>query len=372
MTVALQVLMSEIEKIAPKFLAEDWDNVGLLIGSPSQGISRALVTLDCTPEVVQEGISKKVDVIIAHHPLMFKPIKQIRYDLPGQDLVASMIQNKIMLYAAHTNLDSCPLGGTALLADCLKLTEQEFIMPGYRDQILKLVVFVPEEHVDKVRESITKAGAGGMGDYTECSFQTSGTGMFRPQPGANPFVGTVGSLESVQEVRLETIAPARSIERVIRAMLKAHPYESPAYDIIPTLNKGMEYGLGLVGYLPSEVTLAQLVKDVKELLRVCSLRVAGNLETRIKKVAICTGSGGSVVKNAAFKGAGVLIAGDISHHDALDALAAGMAIIDPGHFATEWYMMEKLTGYLQGVMQREKRSVEIILSEIKTEPFAYM
>jgi dinuclear metal center YbgI/SA1388 family protein len=372
LSIACQVLISAIEKVAPRHLAEEWDNVGLLIGEPGREIRRVLFTLDCTPEVVQEAVTSQVDLIVAHHPLLFKPIKQIRYDRPGQSDIATLIRNNIMFYAAHTNLDSCPIGGNATLAENLALTEQEFLQPGYREQIFKVVVFVPEASVVQVRESMSKAGAGALGNYNECFFETQGTGCFRPLEGANPFIGKIGTLESVAEIRLESIVTAKNLDRVIRAMLKAHPYEVPAYDIIPTKNPGAEYGIGIVGKLKAEIRLKELALKIKAQLGGGNLRVVGDLDKQIKKVALCTGSGGSLVKNAAFKGAGVLIAGDISHHEALDAQAAGMAIIDPGHYATEWFMVEKLQQYLIEEMNKDKRKVELVLSTIKTEPFKFM
>lgn len=372
MTIACQLLTSAVEKIAPRYLAEEWDNVGILIGDPSQQISKVLLTLDCTEKVVQEAVNLQADMILAHHPLIFKAMKQVRYDRPGQDLVARLIRQDIMFYAAHTNLDSCPIGGNELMAKSLGLKDQEFLLPGYKEQIFKLTVFVPQEYADTVREAMGKAGAGAMGDYSDCFFQSEGKGMFRPLPGAEPFIGKVGNLAQVAEVRLESVVPAQSLGRVIRAMLRVHPYQVPAYDVIPTNNTAAEYGIGKIGHLPGPVTLRELAAQVKEMLGGCPLRVAGDLNATINKAAICTGSGGSVAKRAAVKGAGVLIAGDISHHEALDALASGMAIIDPGHYATEWFMVENLWQFLKNQMSAEKRDVELILSKIKTEPFMFM
>ncbi len=372
MSVSCQLLMSTVEKVAPKQLAEDWDNVGLLIGDSAGQVSKVLVTLDCTPAVVDEALEQKADLILAHHPLIFSPLKQVRFDLPGQKQVARLIGKNMMFYAAHTNLDSSSLGASALMAESLGVREQEFLSSGYKEQLYKVTTFVPEAYASAVRLEMSKAGAGGIGNYNECFFQTAGTGTFRPLDRANPFIGQVGKLEEVAEVRLESVVPAKNLDRVVRAMLKAHPYEVPAYDVIPTLNSGSEFGIGRIGYLPQEQTLGQLVEKVKSMLGGCSVRVAGSLRQKIKKAAVSSGSGGSLVKKAAFKGAGVFIAGDISHHDALDALEAGMAIIDPGHYATEWLMMENLQTYLQQQMQREKRDVEIVLSNVKTEPFAFM
>jgi len=372
MSVSCQVIMSAVEKVAPRHLAEEWDNVGLLVGDPAQAINRVMLTLDCTPEVVTEGIERKVDLILAHHPLIFSPMKQVRTDLPGQSLVAKLIRSGISFYAAHTNLDCCPMGGTNLIAKKLGLTAREFLLPGFTEKLYKLVVFVPVEYQERVREAMSKAGAGGMGDYEECFFQTAGTGTFRPLPGADPFIGRVGSLEKVDEIRLETIVPSGSLQRTIRAMLKVHPYEVPAYDILPTDNPAEGYGIGTVGYLPREYTLGELVDEVKQMLGNCGMRVAGDFNKKMQKAAVCTGSGGSLVRKAAFKGAGALIAGDISHHEALDALESGMAIIDPGHYATEWLMVENLFNCLKEQLAAEKRNVEIILSQVKTEPFVFI
>ncbi len=372
MSVSCQLLISAVEKVAPKQLAEDWDNVGLLIGDPAGQVSKVLVTLDCTPAVVDEAVERGVEFILAHHPLIFSPLKQVRFDLPGQKQVARLISKNIMFYAAHTNLDSSSLGASARMAESLGLREQEFLSPGYKEQVYKVITFVPEAYASGVRQEMSKAGAGGIGNYNECFFLSTGTGTFRPLAGADPFIGQVGKLEQVAEVRMETIVPGKNLDRVVRAMLKVHPYEVPAYDVIPTLNPGSEFGIGRVGYLPQEQSLGQLLEKVKDMLGGCNVRVAGKLDQKIKKAALSSGSGGSLVKRAAFKGAGVFIAGDISHHDALDALEAGMAVIDPGHYATEWLMMENLYNYLQEQMRREKRDVEFVLSSVKTEPFTFM
>ncbi|MDA8442346.1 MAG: Nif3-like dinuclear metal center hexameric protein [Peptococcaceae bacterium] len=373
MTVACQVLLTEIEKVAPRYVAEEWDNVGLQLGDPARSISRVLLTLDCTPEVVQEAIDAKADLIVAHHPLIFKPLKQVRFDLPGQALVAQLLRHDIMFYAAHTNLDSSRLGSSGLLADKLGLVNQGFLEDGYRAPMYKVAVFVPTEHSLQVRTAMAQAGAGRIGDfYSECFFQTAGTGTFRPLTGANPFIGTIGELANVAETKLETVVSEHSLARVLKAMLKAHPYEVPAYDVIPTQAAGAEFGIGKVGKLSSELTLGELAQQVKDALGGCPLRVVGDLAKIIKKAAICAGSGGSFVPKAIFKGADVLIAGDIGHHDALDALAGGLTIIDPGHYATEWLMLENLQVYLNHAMKVEKKAVELVLSKVKTEPFNFI
>lgn len=369
MSVPCQVIMSAVEKVAPRYLAEEWDNVGLLLGNPSQSVERVLVTLDCTQAVVDEAIAEKADLILAHHPLIFKPLKQVRSDLPAQKPIADLLRHNIMFYAAHTNLDSCALSGSVILAEMLGLQEQDYLLPGYKEQLFKVVVFVPQEYSLKVREAMAKAGAGCSGNYDTCFFQALGTGTFRPLPGAQPFIGQIGKTEEVGEARLETITTAHDLDRVIRAMLKAHPYEVPAYDILPTQNPGPQFGIGRIGSLPEEEPLGNIVEKINQFLGLNKIQVAGDLDKKIKKAAVSTGSGGSLIKKAAFKGAGVLIAGDISHHEALDALAEGMAIIDPGHYATEWFMVENLMNHLVKVMQANKKPIEFKLSTINTNPF---
>lgn len=369
MPVKCQTLISLIEEFAPKNLAEDWDNIGLQIGDPAAEVSKVMLTLDVNLDVALEAAEAGVDLIISHHPIIFKPMKNIRYDLPKGKLVGTLIQKGINVYAAHTNLDSAPEGVNAVLGTTLGLKDLQVLAPSSEEKLCKLVVFVPVGYEDAVLEAMSKAGAGCIGKYSECSFQIPGTGTFRPLPGAEPFTGEVGKLERTSEIRLETILPQKYLSRVIKAMEKAHPYEEVAYDLLPLLNKGPVHGLGRVGKLAEPMTLKNFAARVKTALGLETLRIGGDQDKIIKKVALCGGSGASLASKAAFAGADVLLTGDIKYHEGQDLLAGGMTFIDAGHYATEQVIVPVLKEFLTGKIQENKYGIEVIMSNVNTNPF---
>jgi dinuclear metal center YbgI/SA1388 family protein len=279
------------ESFAPKSLAMEGDKIGLQVGTLNKPIHKVMITLDVLEEVVDEAISKKVDLIIAHHPPIFRPLKQIVTDQPSGRLFEKCIKHDIAVYAAHTNLDVAIGGVNDLLAEALGLREIDVLVPTASVKLKKLVTFVPKDHTEKVREAVSQAGAGHIGNYSHCTFNVEGTGTFLPLEGTNPFIGQRGQLERVDEVRLETIFPETIERKVINALLKSHPYEEVAYDIYALENEGMTYGLGRVGKLEKEMTLKEFAEHVKTSLDVKAVRVVGNLEDKIKKVAVLGGDG---------------------------------------------------------------------------------
>lgn len=347
MSVTCQVVMDALERLAPRCLAENWDNVGLLLGNPSQDVAKMRVVLDVTPEVAECAIADGVDLIVAHHPLIFHALNSIRYDLPQGRLIASLIKNDIAVYAAHTNLDTASGGVSDILAQHLNLQHIGQLAVGYSEKLVKLVVFVPQSHADQVREAIGRAGAGYIGNYSHCTFQCEGVGTFLPLAGTQPFIGKEGKLEHVAEVRIETIMPDRISRKVVKAMLRAHPYEEAAYDLYPLNNVGKSLGLGRIGTLEKPILLGEFAQLVKKALQTKSVTVAGSTDKLVAKVAVCGGSGAGLIHKAAFAGADVLVTGDVKYHEAQDAVAAGLAIIDAGHFATERPVVGGIYEYLK-------------------------
>lgn len=369
MSVKCQVIMDAMEQLAPKCLAESWDNIGLLLGSPAQKIDKVLVTLDVTQAVVEQAVEDGVDLIITHHPILFTPVKNIRTDLPQGKMLASLLSANIAVYAAHTNLDSAVGGVNDILVRKFNLQETKPLTVSYREKIYKLVVFVPKTHEQVVSQAVWDAGAGHIGNYSNCAFVSQGMGSFLPLAGATPFVGEHGTLEQVEEIRFETIVPEKISRRVIKAMLKAHPYEEVAYDLYELLNGGNEQGLGRIGKLPHPMSLKEFVSQVKIGLSIDYVSVSGDLEKNIKKVAVCGGSGASLIQKAAFAGADVLVTGDVKYHDGQDALAAGIAVIDAGHFATEQPVVSYVTKYLVECGSKSKWSVEIHSDVVNRDVF---
>lgn len=359
MSIKCQVVMEAMDALAPRQLAEEWDNVGLLVGSPCDKLHNIVVALDVTPEVVDFALEREADMIIAHHPLIFKAIRNLRTDLPLGKLLQRLIKADIAVYAAHTNLDIADGGVNDVLAAALGLEHCEVLSVTNSEKLVKLVVFVPESHGEAVRLALTKAGAGHIGNYSHCSFQTTGLGTFLPLQGTAPFIGKAGQLETVAEVRLETIMPEKISRKVIKAMLKAHPYEEPAYDLYSVENTGKSFGLGRIGKLTRAVPLTEFSAKVKEVLKVKALNVVGSPDKLIRKVAVCGGSGASLLSKAVFAGADALVTGDVRYHDGQEALAFQIALIDGGHFATERLVVPCITQYLKKCAQENNWAVEI-------------
>lgn len=371
MSVKCQVIMDAMEQLAPKCLAEKWDNVGLLIGSPAQTIGKILVTLDVTQGVVDQAVSDGVDLIITHHPILFTPVKNIRRDLPQGKILADLLTANIGVYAAHTNLDSATGGVNDLLAEKLHLQDTKPLTVSYSEKLYKLIVFVPKTHEEVVSHALGEAGAGHghVGNYSHCKFSSQGMGSFLPLAGAQPFIGQCGNLVNVEEVRLETVVPEKISRRVIKAMIKAHPYEEVAYDLYELLNGGNELGLGRIGKLLSPLPLHDFILQVKQVLGIDYVSVSGNLEKMVKKIAVCGGSGASLIHKAAFAGADVLVTGDVKYHEGQDALAAGIAIVDAGHFATEQPIVSCVAQYLTKCGDKDKWAVDIHVETVNQDVF---
>lgn len=364
-----QTVIQLFEQLAPKHYAMADDKIGLQLGSLQKDITKVLVALDVTDAVVDEAIEAGANLIIAHHAIIFRPLAHLQTDSPTGRMYEKLIKNDIAVYIAHTNLDVAEGGVNDLLADQLGLKEMTHLEDVHTEKLQKLVVFVPETHHQVVLDALFKAGAGGIGQYSSCSFNIPGTGTFLPQEGANPFIGEIGKLERVQEVRAETIVTASVQRKAVQAMLKAHPYEEVAYDLYPMDLKGRVFGLGRVGKLPAAMTLRELTEHAKAVFDVPTVRVVGDLARPIHKVAVLGGSGGRYMRHAMFAGADVLVTGDIDYHTAHDALAAGLAILDVGH-NVEKVMKRGVTDYLAA--QLAKTDTQVLASAIDTEPFKFL
>lgn len=344
-------IINAMERLAPPGLAEEWDNSGWQVGDPAAPVSKVLLALDITPEVVEEAENNGAQLIICHHPLFFKGIKSVCNDGRAGGLVYRLVRSGTCVYAAHTSLDSAAGGVNDALARALGLADTRVLKPAY-GKLLKLVVFVPVEYAGRVREALGNAGAGWIGNYSHCTFNLRGTGTFYPREGTSPFIGSVGKLEQVEEVRIETIVRREDSERVVRAMLGAHPYEEVAYDLYPLENKGEPRGLGRLGVLPSAVSLAEFAGMVKKVLQAECVRYGGNSAARVERVAVCGGSGGDLWPLARQRGADVLVTGDVRYHAARDMLAAGINFIDAGHFATERVVLPALQEGLARALEK--------------------
>ncbi|MBQ3863947.1 MAG: Nif3-like dinuclear metal center hexameric protein [Schwartzia sp.] len=372
--VKCQVVMDAMERLAPKKLAEDWDNPGLLVGSPSQEVNKVLVCLDVRDEVIDRAVEGGYDMIVSHHPLIFRSMKKIRTDLPDGRKLARLLKHDIAVFAAHTNLDIARGGVNDVLAERCGLGElQPFDTTG-EEKLVKLAVYVPRDYADAVRDAIFSAGAGHIGNYSECSFNVDGKGTFKPLEGTHPFIGTEGTREAVDEVRIETIFPSMLKGKVVRELVKAHPYEEPAYDLYPLANKGAVYSLGRIGSVEAPVTLDVFAARVKEGLGADSIRVVRAGERLIKKAALCSGSGAEFIEKAAFMGCDVYITGDVRYHDAQRAVELGIHVIDAGHFPTEQPVVPVVAGYLRDELGKVRggKDVEVTADDMLKDFFSFM
>lgn len=364
MSLSCQTIIDWIEELAPRRLAEEWDNVGLLVGSPMQKVDRVLVTLDVTDAVIDYAIQEGVQMIVAHHPFLFRPMKQIRTDWAQGAMIEKLLINKIAVYAAHTNLDIAEGGVNDVLAERIGLENVEPLSITSRQSLVKLVVFVPQESAEAVRGAIAKAGAGYIGEYSDCAFLTEGTGVFLPREGTNPYIGQQGRLERVPEVRIETIMPEEMSSRVVRAMLRVHPYEEPAYDLYPLKNSGKEYGLGRIGMLREEQPLEQVIDHIKSVLGVPVIKFTGEARQMVHKVAVCGGSGSDLISRAKMRGADLLLTADVKYHEGQKAEETKIAVADAGHYYTEVVVVPVLADYLRQKMTTSKRKAEVITSQV--------
>lgn len=350
-----------MEKLAPLSLAENWDNVGMLTGSAHKNVAKILLALDVSELVITQAIESDVDLIISHHPFPFQAIKKVSYDEFEGRLLSLLLKNDIVLYAAHTNLDAAFGGVNDALAEKLGLCN---VVPldHSNPNLQKIVVFVPVGHEDSVMEAMSKAGAGHIGRYSHCSFRTSGKGTFRPENGTNPYIGECNEISFADEVRLETVVTADLSSRVIAAMMAAHPYEEVAYDLYSLQNKLPAVGPGRIGDLSLPMTLDCFATLVKNKLGAAQVRVAGREDIQIQRVAVCGGSGAEYFARAKWAGAQVLVTGDVKYHDAWKMTSSGLAVLDAGHFATEYPVLEKVQAYLQEEFNQGKVECEVAIA----------
>lgn len=357
-----------MDQLAPQHLKEEWDNVGLMVGYPNKMIENLMVTLEVTEAVIDEAIEKNVDMIISHHPLIYKPVKKIIENDPIGHMLLRLIKNDINLFVAHTNLDTAYEGTSKRVCDLLELRNVDYIIKDFSNLHYKVQVFVPRENTDEVMEAMTNAGAGFYGNYDACGFKSEGIGQFRPNEFSNPTIGTQGELTFVEEVKLEVLVSKEHLPQVITAMINKHPYETPAYDILKLENKFDEQGTGMYGYLQKPMTLRELTETVKQTLNSKMIRFIGNPDRKIYKVGVITGAGADFMADVKAV-ADVLITGDMKYHEAQAALQMDLGVIDAGHFETEQIYVEKLGELLQQAFEEKSYDVNVIISEVDINPF---
>jgi dinuclear metal center YbgI/SA1388 family protein len=347
----IKQIIESLEKLAPPMLQEEYDNAGLIWGDPEKDIEGVLICVDITDEIIEEAISHNCQLIISHHPLIFRPIKKLSVSHYTGRLLIRAVQEDIAIYSIHTNLDNVLLGVNHMLAEKLEL-ENCRILKQQRGLLKKLVTFCPDIHLsdgsyvpDTVRAAIFNAGAGNIGNYDSCSFNIGGEGTFRGMEGTDPFIGTKGELTSQKEIRVETIFPVYQQVRVIEALLSTHPYEEVAYDIYPIDNAFEGAGAGMIGDLTVAMRESDFLGFVKEQLGLNIIRHSPFRNKKVMRIAICGGAGSFLIKDALIAHADVYLTGDLKYHDYFEA-DGKILLADIGHFESEQFTIDLLYEYL--------------------------
>ncbi len=358
-------IIAALEKEAPLSYQESWDNCGLLVGNNNNEISSILLTVDVTEQVINEAINKKTNLIIAHHPIIFKGLKSLTGKNDVERSVIKAIKNDIAIYAMHTNLDTFPKGVSYKMAEKLSLKNIQTI-DITSSKLKKLVVYVPKSHADKIRKAILEMGAGHIGKYNQCSFNTEGKGTFRALENSKPFVGEIGEIHTENEIRIETIFPPHLQNEIVQNMLSAHPYEEVAYDIYTLDQKDKSIGLGKIGELSEAIDEKDFLLKLKQIFNLQNLRHSPLTGKKIKKVAVCGGSCSFLIQKAKRK-ADIFVTADIKYHEFFEA-ENDLLIADIGHFESEQYSKD----IFYDIISKKFSNFAIHFSEINTNPINYL
>lgn len=362
----LRDIIQLIEEEAPLALQESYDNAGLSVGDYKMDVSGILLCIDVTEAVIEEAIENNLNLIISHHPLIFKGLKRITGKNEIERCVSKAIKNDIAIYSAHTNLDNVLNGVNGKIADKLHLTNRKILVPK-TDELVKLVTFVPSEQAEKVREALFNAGAGNIGNYDECSFNSEGKGTFRAGKEANPYVGEIGERHSEPETRIEVILPKFKLNKVIEELRNNHPYEEPAYDIFPLLNSWDTIGTGIVGELETEQDEMEFLQTIKKEFQLQTLKYTPLTGRKIKRVAVCGGAGSQFLTDAIRKKADIYISGDFKYHEYF--LAENKILIaDIGHYESEQFTKD----VFYEIIIKKIPKFAVRISKVNTNPIKYL
>ena len=378
MPVQLHDVMDLLDAWYDPALADDWDAVGLVAGDPDQPVRQILFAVDPAPVVVREAVEWGADLLVVHHPLLLKGVHSVAATTPKGRTVHELVRAGCALFTAHTNADAPAHGVNESLAEALGVVDREVIVPDAAPGVDKLVTFVPHEHADAVRAAITAAGAGSIGDYDSCTFTSSGEGRFRPLQGANPTIGRVGDLEVVEEARVEAVLPRARRRHVIEAMRSAHPYEEPAFDVLeladlPTTGEDAR-GTGRIGRLAEPMSLRAFAERVAAALPQTAhgVRVGGDLDRRVERVAVTSGSGDFLLETVLRTDADVYVTSDLRHHRAGEFLEhVGPALVDVAHWAAEWTWLPVVERRVVAALGDRGDTVETRVSTTCTDPWTF-
>ncbi len=354
-----------LESIAPPSYQESYDNSGLITGDPSWPVSGILVTLDCIEDVVQEAVDAKCNLIVAHHPIVFKGLKRLNGKNYVERTVIKAIENRIAIYAIHTNLDHVHTGVNRKICEKIGLKKPVVLLPK-TDTLSKLVAFIPRDNAGDVLHALYKAGAGQIGNYKNCSFQVEGTGTFMPDENANPHIGSSNQQEYVDEVRVEVILPSHKESSVLRALRSSHPYEEVAYYLTALKNENQEVGAGMIGELEAPLEPIEFLGRLKSSMALNTIRHTQFPTKKIHKVAVCGGSGSFLLSRAIQAGADAFVTADFKYHEFFDA-ENRILVADIGHYESEIFTKD----LLQEVLKRKFPTFAINFSKTVTNPISY-
>jgi len=362
-------IAAAVEEIAPLGLAQDWDNVGLLIGDPEQTVKNVLMTIDTTKAVVAEAKQLKTDMILSYHPVIWDGLKRVRVD-DSSRIVYELIRAGISVFSIHTALDVAVGGVNDGLAEILGIENGKPLgdyVEYTPDKSYKLVVFVPVEALDRVVNAVYAAGAGAIGNYRDCGFHGEGTGTFTPLAGAKPAIGKRGRAEQVREMRFETLVPAGKLDAVVAALKAAHPYETPAFDIFEVFGYESTFGLGRVGPLNRPAKVGLLVERIKQATGARAVGLVGDTKRLVRTAAVCAGTCGTIVNSVIAAGADLALPGELKHHQALAAQEAGLTCICLSHTVSERFILKKLARQLRPRLKQ----VTVRISKKDADPFTW-
>jgi dinuclear metal center YbgI/SA1388 family protein len=361
----LRDITLELENFSPLELQEDYDNSGLIIGNPGLEVLGILIALDITDDILNEALENNCNLIVSHHPLIFKGVKRFVGENRVQQLTAKAILNNIAVYAMHTNLDNSIQGLNAWVCNLLGINNCRILSP-VKGILLKLVTFCPRDQAAKVRNALFEAGAGNIGNYDCCSYNMEGEGTFRASEKANPFVGKKNVVHVEPEIRIEMIFPRYLKHRLISTLIQNHPYEEVAYDIYPLLNEGGFAGSGMVGDLETPLTEAQFLIHVKDKIGIPILRHSGVTGKMISKVAVCTGSGSFLIPEATKSGADAFLTADLKYHEFFD-VSDHLLLTDIGHYESERFAKD----LIYGILIKKFPNFAFLISKINSNPVHY-
>lgn len=369
MSVIIADIVKIMEKIAPSALAEQWDNVGLQVGQNDWPVRSICVALDPLPDVVAGACEKDIDLLITHHPLLFQPVKSIDFSSPVGEIIRLAVFHNLGIFSAHTNLDKARGGVNDVLADKLGLQNCKILETHEKAETFKLVTFVPVEYEEKVLNSLLEAPIGEIGSYTCCSFRHYGKGTFKPGLSSVPFIGDTAEVSHVDEVRIETVVKKSDLSCIVDTIRKNHPYETMAYDVYPLFNPENNVGFGRIGDLEEPMAFGPFARMVKERLNLSSVKIAGNTDRPVNKVAVCAGSGSGLVKEFLSSEAQVFISGDLRYHDARTVEEVGKGLVDLGHFASEHLIVGMLAERLRKSLYDNGMNIKVEPCGLDTDPF---